>query len=260
MNSGEIDELFSRTLSGGYEDDSAWEAVRTLQHIGTREVFDRAAEWCNSDEPLVRARGADVLAQLGKTVEHPTNSFPEDSYLLVSQLLQKEIDPRPLSSAISALGHIENLQAIPLIVRHQRHESADVRFSVACALGSFALFNDPLAIKALLVLMEDGDDDVRDWATFGLGVQGDSDSEEIRDALFRRMSDSDDDVREEAMVGLAKRKDQRVLPSLIAALEQPTMTDRVLEAADLTLDVQGDRKDWKSRDYVGALRERFAQP
>ena len=233
--------------------------MRTLRHIGTRQVFDRAAEWCNSDDPLIRARGADVLAQLGKTVEHPTNSFPEDSYLLVSQLLQKETDPRPLSSAISALGHIENLLAIPLIVRHHRHQSADVRFSVACALGAFALFNDPLTIKTLLVLMEDENDDVRDWATFGLGVQGDSDSEEIRDALFRRISDSNDDVREEAIVGLAKRKDQRVLPSLIAALEQPKMTDRVIEAAYLMLDMQGDRKDWKARDYVGALRERFAR-
>ena len=48
--------------------------------------------------------------------------------------------------------------------------------------------------------------DLRDWATFGLGVQGSSDSFAIRDALLERLSDADQDVREEAMVGLGKRK------------------------------------------------------
>ena len=56
---------------------------------------------------------------------------------------------------------------------------------------------------ALLRLTEDTDDDVRDWATFGLDVQGGADSAEIRDALFRKLTDRNADVREEAMAGLA---------------------------------------------------------
>ena len=87
---------------------------------------------------------------------------------------------------------------------------------------------------------------------------GDSDSPEIRDALFRRVSDSNEDVREEAMVGLSNRIDPRVLPSLIVALEKPTMTDRVREAAYLMLKMDEDRVDWNGPEYVAALRQLFS--
>jgi HEAT repeat protein len=259
MTSGNIDQLFAHTLEGDYDGDAPWEAVRALRHIGSREVFDRAAAWCKSENPLQRARGADVLAQLGKTADHRENNFPEESYQVISHMLRRENHERPLSSAISALGHLENPAAASLIIENQchLHPSAEVRFAVAFALGSFG--NDPDASAVLLLLMDDADDDVRDWATFGLGVQGDLDCDEIREALFRRISDSNEDVREEAMVGLSKRKDLRVLPSLIVELQQPTMTDRIIDAACELLDMQQHRKDWRGDDYVAALRERFPE-
>jgi len=80
--------------------------------------------------------------------------------------------------------------------------------------------DDPRALGTLLALMQDADDNVRDWATFGLGVLGDMDSQEIRDALCQRMSDPNRDVREESPVGSGKRKDQRALPVLISELNQ----------------------------------------
>ncbi len=257
MTSENIDELFARTLSGDYDDDAPWEAVRTLRQIGSRDVFDRAAEWCGSENPLQRARGADVLAQLGKTANHCSNSFPEESYDVVSRMLRREKDQQPLRAAIAALGHLDNSSAVPLIIENQFqfHPSAEVRFSVAFAFGAFP--NDPHAIALLLLLMEDPDDDVRDWATFGLGVLSDSNCDEICDALFRRISDSNQDVREEAMVGLGKRKDKRVLPALIVELQQPSMTYRVIDAAREMLGMEEDRKDWSGDDYVAALRERF---
>jgi HEAT repeat protein len=102
------------------------------------------------------------------------------------------------------------------------------------------------------------DDDFRDWATFGLGVQGDMDSVEIREALVRRLNDPDEDVREEAMVGLAKRKDERAVPALLPALEQPDISDRVSEAAYLMLGMENEREGWRGSDYAAALRERFS--
>lgn len=211
MSSPEIDELFAQTLVGDYDDELPWEAVNALRRIGSREVFNRAIAWCKSGNPLERARGADVLAQLGKTMEHQTNNFPEESYIAVSQMLQLENEIQPLSSAIHALGHLDNPAGIPLIVSYQQHPEAEIRFAVACALGAYA--NDPEAVQALIALTRDADDNVRDWAVFGLGNLGDADSTEIRDALFARLNDSNEEVRDEAMVGLAKRKDTRVLPA-----------------------------------------------
>jgi hypothetical protein len=60
------------------------------------------------------------------------------------------------------------------------------------------------------------------------------------------------------MVGLGKRKDQRVLSALLPALEQPNITERVIEAADLMLGIDNEREGWEGPDYVTALREKFS--
>jgi HEAT repeat protein len=182
MDLQQMDRLFAQTLTGDYDDESPWNAVRALHGIGSREVFHRAVHWCSSDNPLKRARGADVLAQLGTTSENPGNKFPEESFSIVSDLLKREKDPLPLLSAVHALGHIGNPRTVPSLIEYRLHPSADVRLAVAFALGNFA--NDPRTVDTLLALMQDVDEDVRDWATFGLGVQGELDSDQIRDGLF----------------------------------------------------------------------------
>jgi HEAT repeat protein len=55
-----------------------------------------------------------------------------------SNLVQREKDVLPLLCAVHALGHIGNPFAIPLVIEHRLHPSADVRFAVACAVGNFA--------------------------------------------------------------------------------------------------------------------------
>ena len=135
MTSERIDELFAKTLAGDYEDDAPWQAVHDLRRLGSREVFDKAAEWCKSKEPLVRARGLDFLAQIGRTVDHPSNSFPDESFSVVSSMLREEQQVQPLDSAITALGHLDNPAAIPLILQFQSHSSSDIRHAVAFALG-----------------------------------------------------------------------------------------------------------------------------
>ena len=228
MTESDIDELFAETLQGDYDDDKPWNAVRTLRSIGTRQVFDKAVDRIESIEPLERARGIDVIAQLGKTAEHPSNSFPQESYDVVVKALQREREAQPLNSAISALGHIGDARGVPVIAAFHSHPSREIRFAVACALGSFP--NEQLSIETLLILMEDADADVRDWATFGIGVLGDQDSPEIRQALSRRVNDDDVNTREEALVGLAKRRDTSILPQLIRALEQRNISVPVVEA------------------------------
>jgi HEAT repeat protein len=258
MTDSELNNLFELALAGEYDEDAPWEAIRALQIVGTRKVFDKAAEWCRSDNALMRARGADILSQIGKTADHTVNSFVEESYEAITGLLKGEKDPIVLAAAITALGHLDKPQAVPLITTFTSDPDPDVRFAVAFTLGCYA--NEPVSVAHLLRLMRDEEEDVRDWATFGLGIQGDADNEEIRDALVHCLEDSDEDVREEAIAGLGKRKDEHVLPAVMVGLQSPHPTYGVIEAACCMLGLKTEQKGWSGLDYAAALRSKFKMP
>ena len=92
---------------------------------------------------------------------------------------------------------------------------------------------------------------------FGLGVQGDADSPEIREALLRCLDDEDEGVREEAARGLGKRGDQRLLPKLLTMLDECDVKVRVAEAATELLGLARDPPEWGAADYKAALIEKF---
>jgi HEAT repeat protein len=241
LSSAQIDALLERAIAGDYESDDAWEAVSVLHLTHSRRVFDSAAAWCTSSDPLKRARGADILSQLG---------FPEEAFsLLVPMIAEKDVIAQ--RAAISALGHVGNAQAVPLIASFVNHADALIRLSVTHVLGAFA--NDPASVSGLLQLVRDPDPDVRDWAVFGLGVLGDVDSPEIRDALLRCLEDPDEDVREEAAVGLARRRDPRVVPYLRSMLSGPELKERVAGATATFLQLEPAPDDWNAEDYLAAL-------
>ena len=133
----EIDDLFAQTMEGAYEDEAPWQAVQSLRRMGTRQAFEQAAKWTKSAVPLMRSRGLDVLARLGTTVEHPSNNFPVEVYDVVTQVLASEHELQPLNSALAAPGHLGDERAVPLIASHHSDSGTDIRFTVACALGSF---------------------------------------------------------------------------------------------------------------------------
>jgi HEAT repeat protein len=262
MTPERMHELFDQTLLGQYEDEAPWNAVSELRSNGSRETFEVAAQWLQNNEPLKRARGAAILSQLREPSEDPKAEpkwlFRAEAFPLVAKMLEREDDPMVLDSGIAALGFLYDSAAIPIIASYTEHPDENVRFSVACALGHFP--NDPDAVTRLLTLTRDVDSDVRDWAVFGLGVQSDVDSPEIRDALFERVTDSDEDVREEAVVGLGKRRDLRLLPVLRGLLDAPTLKLRVAEAASAMLGLSEDPEEWEAEDYKRALEETFGLP
>lgn len=247
-----IDALFAQTLTGAYDDDAPWEAVRRLHEIGSREVFEKAANWCGSGDARQRARGADVLAQLGKTAEHPTTAFADESFMVLVGLALNEKAPQPLSSAIYALGHLADARAVPLVAHYSSHADARVRMAVAYACGCTP--DEIASMETMLELMRDDDPDVRDWATFGLGTLSDLDSGEIREQLAAALNDPFEDVRLEALAGLAKRRDARCLPLLIESLEQPEVDEAILEDASMMLGLADPPEEWKPADYLAALR------
>jgi HEAT repeat protein len=255
MTADAIDQVFAKTLIGDYDDDAPWAAVHELQSVGTREVLDKAVAWCRSADPLKRARAADVIGQLGRTSEDPANAFSEDSFVVIASLIKAEKEPLPLGSAIQALGHIANPRGVEILSRFRNHSDAGVRFAVACALGIFP--DHPLALEALVELTRDEDEEVRDWATFGIGALGKSDSPAIRSALIERLDDSYEDARNEAIVGLARLKDERVLPALLTALDQPAVPEIVIEAGLEMLGLSGSAAEWTPTNCAAELRKKF---
>ncbi|WP_155892294.1 hypothetical protein [Conexibacter woesei] len=105
------------------------------------------------------------------------------------------------------------------------HPSAEVRHMVAVTLPGFAVeFEDAPAIDAtLLALARDEDDDVVDWAIFGLGLNhgdGPLDTPEAR-ALFAANVDHEHvGVRDEARVALALLGDVGYLEDCLYAEDE----------------------------------------
>lgn len=144
-----------------------------------------------------------------------------------------------LNAIASALGKLRDPDGVDLLLNLKSHPNEDIRFQVACALpGCIIEYHeqqqivvDSRGIPALIDLMDDRDDDVRDWATFGVGSLLEADSPQIREALLRRLTDPHRDTRAEALAGLARRRDERALEPLILELDREDAGDLVLEAA-----------------------------
>lgn len=252
MSESELEALFLKTLTGEYDDDAPWEAVHTLRKLGAPEVFDQAVEWCRSSDVTQRARGVDILAQIGSGSDAETvQSYQKSALPIILELLGKEQAARPIASAIYALGHLYLPAAIPMIVSYVRHFNPDVRHAVAFALGSFA--DERISVETLLVLMKDDDDSVRDWATFSLGAQGNADNREVRDALAAALDDHDEDVWFEAAIGLGRRRDRRAAVPLEAILNDDQGNRAAKEAANLLLGFDENRKV-DAEELVHALR------
>ena len=247
----DIDQLFVQTLSGEYDDDAPWDAVRRLQVIGSLQVFEIAAKFCTSNEEIRRARGVDVLAQLGLAVSKP-HTAPAQARDVIVTLLQNELSKQVIESSVYALGHLTNLENVEIITKFANHSDAGVRHAVAFALSGYDKEDD--AISCLIKLMDDKDENVRDWATFGLGVLGEADTPAIRDALFSRLDDPHLETRAEAMLGMANRRDLRVLPSLLGYFEDGWISSPAVEAATAILGLKEEPVDWKPSDYAKALR------
>ncbi len=125
-----------------------------------------------------------------------------------------------------------------------------VRYAVAVALGGV---ETPPAISALLTLSDDRDDEVRDWATFGLGQLSEEDSNEIRDVLANNLADGDPDVRYEAAIGLGRRRDNRAAKFIIDMLRADPEDLFAREAAAILLNTK-DAEKTPSSDIIQALK------
>ena len=206
-------------------DELAWQAVVVLHFRGTEEVLERAQRLATSYCARERRLAADILGQLGV----PDRTFPVECTDILCRMLSGEEDAQVLASIMIALSFQNCADAITLVTRFSDHSDPAVRHAVVLALGSAEC---PDAITSLIHLSRDVDDDVRDWATFTLGTLFETDTLQIRDALFDRIADPHGDTRGEALLGLARRKDPRAIDALKTELRSDCVGVLAVEAAE----------------------------
>src|SRR3954471_20522797 len=215
LGTASVDELFALARAAEGEE-AYWDAVAELHGRGEQRTFQLASVLCDSFATGERCLGADVLSQLGVV---PGASAAESAFAsaagdVLMRLLAEDDEPAVLSSAAVGLGHLRDDRAIDALVGLASNPDPVVRRGVVHGLMGH---DDDRAVAALIELSADSDGDVRDWATFSLGVEIDRDTADVREALAARLQDSHGDTRAEAVRGLARRRDERALDAVLAA-------------------------------------------
>jgi len=203
--------LFSAVLSES-DEDKVWDLIHVLRTRGTREVFEWATQFCQSACHVERRVGADILAFIG----HQRHAYPEESLAILLNLLSVEQDEEVLASILHAFGQIKRPESIGPASHFRAHLNPTIRRAVVSAISGH---EDALAVSTLIQLSRDPQDEIRDWACFGLGTLIDWDTPELREALAERLLDENQETQCEALHGLARRKDPRALSYLIQSLE-----------------------------------------
>jgi hypothetical protein len=206
--------LFEAALAGAYDCDAAWNAVTALQLRDTPEVLETAVSYVSSPDPRGRARGLDVLAQLGANKPESQRPYRNRCIDLAIRALA-DPDPQVLRSAAWALAHWKGERAVAALLPLRRYRDPDVRHAVACGMAESTA---PEAIDTLVELSRDSSPVVRDWATFALGLAK-TNSATVLAALRERLDDPYPEARDEALWALARRRDRTGLRLLIDRLE-----------------------------------------
>jgi HEAT repeat protein len=193
-----------------------------LQQQTSREVFEAVKDLCQSADAWCRASGIEIMMRM------PGKSFLLEAQELIVRIAETEAEVRVIEALAYALVHLEVPERWKFLVGWTHNSSAAARFAIAYSLGGCSDNLD--VVNSLISLSRDVDEDVRDWATFGLGDLSDLDTPAIRDALVDRLQDDFIDARCEAIYGLAKRHDARVINALNSELQKDAVGSLVLDA------------------------------
>lgn len=207
------EKIFARLLKNKSKK-NYWNYVSELRKRKSEEIFKKSVLFTKSDSLKERILGVNILAQFGFPRLHK-----KEIINILFKLLKEETDKGILSSILYGISHNNeklNIKQIDLLCSFKTHKSVIVRHSLVSALCTV---EKEKAIDTLIELSKDKDSDIRDWATFGLGSQLETDNDKIRTALWNRVSDKEEGAKFEAISGLAQRKDKRIKEVLKTELE-----------------------------------------
>jgi HEAT repeat protein len=200
------------------------------RYVAARALADRHPQSLDllyrlTDDPRPRVRAVACFA-LGQTwfVDEQRRWEPvvyPESIRIALHRMENDEDADVRGAAASVFGQLKPPEALPQLCTAALDPSGEVRFHVAAALGSYYFDTGPpewesykaQVTQTLLRLMDDPDDDVRDWATFAMNTGG-HDTPEVRERLWKALDDPNPDVRGEAAAALAEFGDTTLIPRL----------------------------------------------
>ena len=259
------------------DEDVRYDSARTIAFSHSPR-FETILGWSKDAQARMREMACFILGCSGKSNE--TGSFaliyPQAIPTLITAL--EDADNEVRITAVGALGSHHVPDTIPALLRLVSDPSENMRYAVACALGSFyeQIWDDinrhykPQVEEALLQLMDDEDDDVRDWATFGIH-QGGHAPPQSRARLWKALDDRNSNVKGEAAEGLAIFGDRSLIPRLetllgdqnelspcyflaAAELGDPILLPAAVDAARRWR-AWGDENDWFIDSTIETLTE-----
>ncbi|MFJ5233578.1 HEAT repeat domain-containing protein [Kitasatospora sp. NPDC088391] len=181
-------------------------------------------------DPLARQVGCDLLSGAADRYAPARGPVAE----ALTALAATETAVGVLRSLAAGLGRTADPRALPVLLRLAGHPDAELRFHVACALGSVEDGGpDGEDVRALLRLTADEDAEVRNWAVFSLGCLRDHDTPAVRAALWRCAEDADAEVRQEAARCLARRHAPGTVELVARLLADDGPGTHLLEAAEI---------------------------
>ncbi len=201
------------------DDEISWDIISELRSRNIDEIFCLASALCAQPTAIERVLGTRLL-DLGY-YEDQTDA-EEKKYIRPKRQQSKPVlekmlfdeSPEVIVAAIHITSHLEfSGELISQRTDLATHANADIRRAMASSIYVDIEAPQKL-IDMLIMLMEDRDAEIRDWAVFSLGIQSDASSQHINNALASLLKDKDNCVRIQSAASLFKRGDVRFLKTL----------------------------------------------
>lgn len=204
-------DAIARFLTPQQDAEARGAAARALARVATPNVVDFLVASLNETDPAV------LLALLeGVKTVHARPALPR-----IQQILRDHrAEPELVKAAIEALGDIGDPEAVPIVVGFlagsQPEKDQKARWAAANSLGKL---RSPAAVDALIALLDDPFNDLRQAAVEALGRIGDPRATE---SLAKTVgNDKDPVVRELAAQSLGALKNPAAIEVLVQALSDP---------------------------------------
>ena len=237
------DEKWLRELEAYFaeqDEDARYTAVTEIVHW-ERPPYEFLAGLTQDARPIVRGMACYALRSQDYREDAPERGallYPQAVPVLIEMLNDPDAEVR--SCAVSAVANHSLPVCVSALLKMPFDSSEKVRLALAQAFGSFwedywkkfGEENKPAVQAALLQLMDDEDDETRNWATFGIHLTG-HDTPEIRAHLWQALDDSYYIVRGEAASALSIFGDRSFIPRLAQLLrEDKSCSTLYFEAAE----------------------------